>query len=37
MGAKHQNVLDQLGKGTWNDELTAILEEVGAEVAKNHA
>lgn len=37
MKAKHQNVLDQLGSGTLNDELTNVVESVGAEVAKNFA
>jgi F-type H+-transporting ATPase subunit alpha len=37
MRAKHSDVLNKLNAGEYSDELTAKLEEVGAEVAKNFA
>ena len=37
MKSKHQEVIDRLGSGEFSDELIAVVEEVGAEVAKNFA
>jgi F-type H+-transporting ATPase subunit alpha len=36
MESKHQNVLDSLTAGKYDDELISVIESVGAEVAKNY-
>jgi F-type H+-transporting ATPase subunit alpha len=36
MESKHQNVLDALTIGKYDDELTSVIESIGAEVAKNY-
>ncbi len=36
MNAKHSEVIDRLGKGEISDELTSVIEQVGADVAKNY-
>lgn len=36
MEIKHQNVLDALTIGKYDDELTSVIESIGAEVAKNY-
>lgn len=36
MNSKHKEVIDRLGSGEINEELTTVIEKVGAEIAKNY-